>query len=111
LGAKLRHNDQLPSNSFSTFKIFPEKEMNNQTSARLKVGVLFGGRSPEHEVSILSAKQVVGFLGKSYDVVPIYITKDGKWLTHESLLTDQALKNFEAALKKSSQLVITPDTS
>lgn len=85
--------------------------MNNQTSARLKVGVLFGGRSPEHEVSILSAKQVVGFLGKSYEVVPIYITKDGKWLTHESLLTDQALKNFEAALKKSSQLVITPDTS
>lgn len=85
--------------------------MNNQTSARLKVGVLFGGRSPEHEVSILTAKQVAGFLGKSYDVLPIYITRDGKWLTHESLLTDEALKNFEEALKKSSQLVITPDTS
>jgi D-alanine-D-alanine ligase len=46
------------------------------------VGVLFGGRSGEHEVSLLSAASVVNAIDKSkYEVVPIGITKDGRWLT------------------------------
>src|SRR4051812_47294981 len=49
---------------------------------KLRVGVLFGGRSGEHEVSLLSAASVVGALDKNrYDVVPIGITKEGRWLT------------------------------
>jgi D-alanine-D-alanine ligase len=49
---------------------------------KLRVGVLFGGRSGEHEVSLLSAASVVNAIDKSkYDVVPIGITKDGRWLT------------------------------
>src|ERR1051325_8323041 len=49
---------------------------------KLRVGVLFGGRSGEHEVSLLSAASVVNALDKSkYDVVPIGITKEGRWLT------------------------------
>ena len=49
---------------------------------KLRVGVLFGGRSGEHEVSLLSAASVVDALDKSkYDVVPIGITKEGRWLT------------------------------
>ena len=48
----------------------------------LRVGVLFGGRSGEHEVSLLSAASVVNAIDKSkYEVVPIGITKDGRWLT------------------------------
>jgi D-alanine-D-alanine ligase len=49
---------------------------------KLRVGVLFGGRSGEHEVSLLSAASVVNAINKEkYEVVPIGITKDGRWLT------------------------------
>ena len=49
---------------------------------RLRVGILFGGRSGEHEISLLSAASVFEAIDKlKYDVVPIGITKQGKWLT------------------------------
>jgi D-alanine-D-alanine ligase len=49
---------------------------------KLRVGVLFGGRSGEHEVSLLSAASVVDAIDKTkYEVVPIGITKAGRWLT------------------------------
>ena len=52
--------------------------------AKLRVGILFGGRSGEHEVSLLSAASVLKAIDKNkYDVVPIGITKDGRWLTAE----------------------------
>jgi len=52
--------------------------------AKLRVGILFGGRSGEHEVSLLSAASVVNAIDKAkYEVVPIGITKDGRWLTAE----------------------------
>jgi D-alanine-D-alanine ligase len=50
--------------------------------SKLRVGVLFGGRSGEHEVSLLSAASVVNAIDKSrYEVVPVGITKDGRWVT------------------------------
>ncbi len=49
---------------------------------KLRVGVLFGGRSGEHEVSLLSAASVLSAIDKKkYDVVPIGITKEGRWVT------------------------------
>ena len=49
---------------------------------KLRVGILFGGRSGEHEVSLLSAASVVNAINKDkYEVVPIGITKEGRWLT------------------------------
>jgi D-alanine-D-alanine ligase len=49
---------------------------------KLRVGVLFGGRSGEHEVSLLSAASVLEAIDKSkYEVVPIGITKEGRWVT------------------------------
>ncbi len=51
---------------------------------KLRVGILFGGRSGEHEVSLLSAASVFNAIDKEkYEVVPIGITKDGRWLTAE----------------------------
>jgi D-alanine-D-alanine ligase len=48
---------------------------------RLRVGVLFGGRSGEHEVSLISAASVIQALDPAkYEAVPIGITKDGRWL-------------------------------
>src|SRR5450432_928166 len=53
-----------------------------KTMKKLRVGILFGGRSGEHEVSLLSAASVVSAIDKSkFDVVPIGITKEGRWLT------------------------------
>jgi D-alanine-D-alanine ligase len=52
------------------------------TVKKLRVGVLFGGRSGEHEVSLLSAASVMQAIDRSkYEVVPIGITKQGLWLT------------------------------
>jgi len=48
---------------------------------KLRVGVLFGGRSGEHEVSLLSAASILKAIDRGkFDVVPIGITKDGHWL-------------------------------
>ncbi|MCU1308630.1 MAG: D-alanine--D-alanine ligase [Acidobacteriaceae bacterium] len=58
---------------------------------KLRVGILFGGRSGEHEVSLLSAASVLNAIDKNkFEVVPIGITKSGQWLTAahaERLLT------------------------
>ena len=49
---------------------------------KLRVGVIFGGRSGEHEVSVRSARAVIDALdARKYEVVPIAITKEGKWLS------------------------------
>lgn len=53
----------------------------------------FGGASPEHEVSVITAHQAIAALEEStYKIIPLYITKNGRWLTGEDLLD---LKNFE----------------
>ena len=61
---------------------------------KLRVGILFGGRSGEHEVSLLSAASVLKAISKDkYEVVPIGITKEGRWLTDahaERLLRGEA---------------------
>jgi D-alanine-D-alanine ligase len=53
-------------------------------SARLKVAVLFGGRSGEHEVSLRSAASVAQGLREGHDVVCVLIDKSGRWLAQES---------------------------
>src|SRR5687767_12925313 len=52
-----------------------------RVTKKLRVGVIFGGRSSEHEVSVRSAQSLIEALDrKKYDVVPIAINKEGKWL-------------------------------
>ncbi len=49
---------------------------------KLRIGILFGGRSGEHEVSLLSATSILKAIDrKKYDVIPIGITKAGRWVT------------------------------
>jgi D-alanine-D-alanine ligase len=51
------------------------------TSNRLRIAVLFGGRSAEHDVSVLSATNVMRALDPAkYDAVPIFVTREGQWL-------------------------------
>ena len=53
---------------------------------KLRVGVIFGGRSGEHEISVRSAASVIAAIDrKKYDVLPIGISREGKWLSpHEA---------------------------
>lgn len=66
-------------------------------SQKLRVGIIFGGRSGEHEVSLRSAESVINALDRNkYEVVPIAITKQGKWLTPAAatnLLPSQVLSS------------------
>ena len=49
---------------------------------KIKLGVIFGGVSVEHEISIISAVQAMNAVDKEkYDIVPIYIAKDRTWYT------------------------------
>jgi D-alanine-D-alanine ligase len=51
-------------------------------SRRLRVGVIFGGRSVEHEVSLVSARAVIANLSpERFEIVPVGITKEGRWVT------------------------------
>jgi D-alanine-D-alanine ligase len=59
---------------------------------RLRIGILFGGRSGEHEVSLLSAASILNAIDrKKYDVVPIGIDKQGRW--HTGLEADRLLRS------------------
>jgi len=91
---------------------------------KLRVGILFGGRSGEHEISLLSAASVFKAIDKDkYDVVPIGITKAGRWLTSadaEQLLAGKPLEHERrlragdpdatpsAALLQSGESVVVP---
>jgi len=58
---------------------------------KMKVGLLFGGRSAEHEISLISAASIFKNLDrKKYTIISIYINKHGKWRIVESPLLDQA---------------------
>ena len=62
----------------------------------LRVGILFGGRSAEHEVSVVSAQGVMGAIDRErFQLVPLGVTKDGAWLTPEETQTALAAINAE----------------
>ncbi|MYB77411.1 MAG: D-alanine--D-alanine ligase A, partial [Chloroflexi bacterium] len=62
-------------------------------SKKLRVGLLFGGRSAEHDVSVVSARSVMAALdSEKYEVIPIGIARDGRWLLNvdpQQALADQ----------------------
>ena len=72
---------------------------------RLRVGVLFGGRSGEHEVSLASAASVIRALDpEKYEAVPIGISKDGRWLVGTG-----AVKMLPEVLKSGERVSLPPD--
>src|SRR5947207_15907033 len=72
---------------------------------KLRVGILFGGRSGEHEISLLSAASVFKAIDQNkYEVVPIGITKEGRWLTASDAERLLAGKAGEGASPRQAQL-------
>lgn len=80
---------------------------------KLRVGVIFGGRSGEHEVSLMSARSVLSALrAEKYDVAQIGITHDGKWLVGRDGQGMNVLSLFESGnVAKLSEATILPDPS
>lgn len=79
---------------------------------RLKIGVIFGSRSVEHEVSIITALQVMQAVDTNkYEIVPIYITKEGHWVTGEKLLKLESFKDLSLSVSGLQKAFIAPDTS
>ncbi len=84
----------------------------SSTTTKTTVGVIFGSRTVEHDVSIVTAQQVMQALNPSkYEVIPIYITREGRWLTGPGL---RDLKNFQteniAEMMGIKDVIISPST-
>lgn len=79
-----------------------------------RIGVIYGGRSCEHEVSLASAVSVVRYLDtEKYDIIPIVITKDGAWLWNVEpgqLLQASSDPELAAALASASVVSLATDT-
>src|SRR5512143_3699141 len=74
---------------------------------KLRVGVIFGGRSGEHEVSLVSASSIIHALDPArYEVVPIGITREGRWLSSGHAL--RLLKEHEP-LDQEPERHLVPD--
>ena len=73
------------------------------------IGVFFGGRSTEHEISVISANQAINAIDKDkFDVVPVYITKQGKWYTGDALLEISNYRNTASMLDKCQEVYMKP---
>ena len=69
---------------------------------RLRLGVIFGGQSGEHEVSVVSAQSVISAVSDRFDVVPLGVTKTGAWLSPEEAA--RQLARDDEAYKKTLEL-------
>lgn len=73
------------------------------------VGVFFGGRSTEHEISVISANQAIAAMNPDkYEIVPIYVSKDGRWYTGRELTTLSNYRHPEELLKKCTEVYMRP---
>ena len=71
----------------------------------MNVGLIFGGVSPEHEVSVITALQAAAAMDKRlYRPVPIYISKEGSWFTGSELLNLEAYKDLETLVLVSQRV-------
>lgn len=74
---------------------------------KIKLGVIFGGESVEHEVSIISAIQAINKIDQEkYDIIPIYITKDREWYTGDMLKDIEVYQDLSLIKKYAKNVVL-----
>lgn len=67
---------------------------------KIKVAIVFGSRSVEHEVSIVTAMQVFENINRDkYDIIPVYIDKSGRWLIDKKLQKIESFRNLKLGIK------------
>ena len=76
---------------------------------KTNVAVFFGGRSVEHEISVLSALQAINaFDSQKYNVIPVYISKEGRWFAGPELLDIENYKDMKGLEKKTEEVFFKP---
>ncbi|MBO5008361.1 MAG: D-alanine--D-alanine ligase [Clostridia bacterium] len=75
---------------------------------KIKLAVLFGGKSVEHEISIISAVQAMRYINRDkYDVIPVYITKTNEMYHSEDMVNIEEFSKLKALLKKSRRVTFS----
>lgn len=73
------------------------------------LGIFFGGRSTEHEISVISACQAMAAIDRDkYDVVPVYITKQGRWYTGDALTDVANYRDMPKLIAKATEVYMRP---
>ena len=79
---------------------------------KIRVGVFFGGKSVEHEVSVISGLQAYNAFDKeTYEPIPIYITKENELYTGEPIADIANYRNIPELLKKSTRVFLMSRTA
>lgn len=79
---------------------------------KIKLAVLFGGKSTEHEISIISAIQAIGSINKDkYEVIPVYMTKNNEFYVGESIGKISSYTNIPKLLKESQRVILVSNGS
>ena len=74
---------------------------------KIRLGVFFGGRSVEHEVSIITALQAIAKIDKvKYEIIPIYIAKSGVWYTGKMLLDIDIYSDLDLLKRYAREVVL-----
>lgn len=74
-----------------------------------RVAVIFGGKSPEHEVSVITGLQAIENIDREkFDVLPIYVAKDGRWFSGQELLKIETYRNLGLIPDKATQEAVVP---
>lgn len=77
---------------------------------KTNVAVFFGGRSVEHEISVISALQAINAFDKEkYNIIPIYISKQGKWYTGDILLDIRNFRDMKDLTSKAVEVFMRPE--
>lgn len=77
---------------------------------KIKVGVFFGGNSVEHEISVITMNQAISSLDpEKYEIVPIYIAKNGVMYTGDDLLDLYSFRDMDVLLKRCYQVAVVND--
>lgn len=79
---------------------------------RTTLAVIFGGRSVEHDVSIVTGHQIMSaFPAENYDIVPVYITRDGRWFTGDALSDLEGFRDDDIQRHEGLRAcLLSPDT-
>lgn len=71
---------------------------------KLRVAIIYGGKSPEHEVSIITGVQAMASMPTKFEVIPVYVTQSGDLFTGDYLLSIDSYKDLSLLTKKAEQI-------
>ena len=69
------------------------------------IAIIFGGKSVEHDISIITALQTMKNISKKYNLIPIYIKPDGRMVCGENLTDEKTFLDYEKNVKKEMEIL------